>query len=188
MEEGVGLPPSRHRRERLLQVHCARPSLEEGNDENLKLLLESRGDRTRPVKARQPAGSESCVALGRPVLRSVDSECVGRVTEPREQDDPRGPTALYLRKAISAHLTCLGVAGLAGVSRAGHAHKDSPGTWEASTSPRKGTARGPEELRAGKDASLLACIAKRRNVVPPSEGIRSAARWMSRSRSEPQYR
>ena len=44
--------------------HCARQSLEEGNDERLKLLLESRGDRTRPAKAGQPAGSESCVALG----------------------------------------------------------------------------------------------------------------------------
>ena len=182
MEEGV---TAKARSRRLLSVHCARPSLEEGNDENLKLLLESRGDRTRPVKARQPAGSESCVVPGRPVLRSVDSECVGRVTEPREQDDPRGPTALYLRKAISAHLTCLGVAGLAGVSRAGHAHKDSPGTWEASTSPRKGTVRGPSELRADKDALLLVCIAKQRNVVPPSEGIRSATGRMSRNRSEP---
>ena len=56
---------------------CARPSLEEGNDETLKLLLKSRGDETRPAKARPPAGSESCVASGRPVLRSVDSECVG---------------------------------------------------------------------------------------------------------------
>jgi hypothetical protein len=63
---------------------CARPSLEEGNDESLKLLLESHGDITRPDKARQPTGSESCVALGRPVLRSVDSECVGRVIQPRE--------------------------------------------------------------------------------------------------------
>ena len=185
MEEGVRLPSPRHCRERLLPLHCARPSLEEGNDENLKLLLESRGDRTRPVKARQPAGSESCVAPGRPVLRSVDSECVGRVTEPREREVPARADGVLVPEGYLRAPQSLGVAGLAGVLRAGHAHKDSPGTWEASTSPRKGTASGPEEIRAGRDASLLTGRAKRRRVVPPNEGIRSAAGWMSRNRSEP---
>ena len=164
---------------------CARPSLEEGKDEHLKLLLESRGDITRPAKARSPAGSESCVATGRPVLRSVDSECVGRVTEPREHEIPARADGVLVPEGYPRAPQCLGAAGLAGVLRAGHAHKDSPGTWEASTSPRKGTVRGPEEIRAGRDASLLVCIAKRRNVVPPSEGIRSAAGWMPRNRSEP---
>ena len=40
---------------------------------------------TNPARQSWPAaGSESCVAAGRPVLRSVDSECVGRVIEPRQ--------------------------------------------------------------------------------------------------------
>jgi hypothetical protein len=63
---------------------CARPSLEEGNDESLKLLLESHGDITRPDKARQPNRKRVLRGIGRPVLRSVDSECVGRVIQPRE--------------------------------------------------------------------------------------------------------
>lgn len=32
----------------------------------------------------QPAGSESCVGYGQPALRSVDSERMGRVIEPRK--------------------------------------------------------------------------------------------------------
>ncbi len=94
---------------------CARPSLEEGNDEYLKLLLESRGDMTRPAKARSPAGSESCVALGRPVLRSVDSECVGRVTEPRERNLPARADGVLVPEGYLRAPQYLGAAGLAGV-------------------------------------------------------------------------
>jgi hypothetical protein len=36
-----------------------------------------------PGKGWPPAGSESCVVTGQPALRSVDSECAGRVIEPR---------------------------------------------------------------------------------------------------------
>jgi hypothetical protein len=41
------------------------------------------GNQLPPGKAGQPSGSESCVAVGRPTLRSVDSEWAGRVIEPR---------------------------------------------------------------------------------------------------------
>src|ERR1700730_9859023 len=41
------------------------------------------GNQSRPVEW-PTAGSESCVALGQPRLRSVDSECPGRVIEPRK--------------------------------------------------------------------------------------------------------
>jgi hypothetical protein len=37
-----------------------------------------------PGKGWSPTGNESCVVGGRPSLRSVDSECVGRVIEPRK--------------------------------------------------------------------------------------------------------
>jgi len=104
---------------------------------------------------------------------------------PENMKYPRGPTACWFRKATPAHRNVLVLRASPGSLEQGHAHKDSPGTWEASTSPRKGTARGPDEIRAGRDASLLVCIAKRRPVVPPNEGIRSAAGRMPRNRSEP---
>jgi hypothetical protein len=40
--------------------------------------------RVPPGKGQPPAGSESCVVVGRPALRSVDSERVSRVMEPRK--------------------------------------------------------------------------------------------------------
>ena len=42
------------------------------------------GFKSRPAKVDLPAGSESCVVQGRPWLRSVDSERMGRVIEPRK--------------------------------------------------------------------------------------------------------
>ena len=47
------------------------------------------GDQLPPGKVGQPSGSESCVAVGRPTLRSVDSAVKGRVIEPRKYK-PRG--------------------------------------------------------------------------------------------------
>jgi hypothetical protein len=41
------------------------------------------GSQSRPDKAGQPSGSESCVAVKRFTLRSVDSERAGHVIEPR---------------------------------------------------------------------------------------------------------
>jgi len=51
-----------------------------------------------PGQGWPPAGSESCVARGRPRLRSVDSERAGRATEPRKMQTWR-PTVCPLWKA-----------------------------------------------------------------------------------------
>ena len=45
--------------------------------------LEPRG--LNPVRPGQAAGSESCVAAGNRVLRSVDRQRAGRVIEPRKR-------------------------------------------------------------------------------------------------------
>ena len=42
------------------------------------------GRKIPPGKGWPPAGSESCVVVGRPTLRGVDSESEGRVIEPRK--------------------------------------------------------------------------------------------------------
>lgn len=62
-----------------------------------------------PTRPRwSPAGSEFCVVQGRPWLRSVNSECVGRVIEPRKQY-PRRPTPSTRRKAASSPCNDLGL-------------------------------------------------------------------------------
>ncbi len=159
--------------------------MEEGNDESLKLLLESRGDSTCPEKGWSPVGSESCVALRRPLPRSVDSECVGRVTEPREWVYPRGPTVRISRKATSAHHTDL-------VTRT------SPGSLEQGMQTRtpqepgrprhlhgKEPGREPAEILVGRDASLPGphCQATHRGTAERRK--RSEAGRSSRNRSEP---
>jgi len=55
----------------------------------LKPFAETLRVRIPPGKAGPAARSESCVAVGEPILRSVDSEVKGRVIEPRNYK-PRG--------------------------------------------------------------------------------------------------
>ena len=50
----------------------------------LKPFVETLRVRIPPGKAGPAARSESCVVVGRPTLRSVDSEVKGRVIEPRK--------------------------------------------------------------------------------------------------------
>ena len=50
----------------------------------LKPFAETLRVRIPPGKAGPAARSESCVVVGRPILRSVDSEVKGRVIEPRK--------------------------------------------------------------------------------------------------------
>lgn len=57
------------------------------------------GQQSCPVTEGHPAGSESCVVMGQPILRSVDSECAGRVIQPRkdrleEADSSKGVRTL----------------------------------------------------------------------------------------------
>jgi len=50
----------------------------------LKPFVETLRVRIPPGKAGPAARSESCVVMGQPTLRSVDSQVKGRVTEPRK--------------------------------------------------------------------------------------------------------
>ena len=126
-----------------------------------------------PGQGWSPAGSESCVVWRRLPLRSVDSECVGRVIEPRKKpcarvDDfassegniepPQGP----------------GVSTSPGSKSRACTHWDSPGTWEAlviSTQkirPRTGGQNPKTPCRQG--ASTDPAIDTGRGVVPLTEG------------------
>jgi hypothetical protein len=62
-----------------------------GKEEETRTLnpfVETLRVRIPPGKAGPAARSESCVVVGRPVLRSVDSEVKGRVIEPRKYKTP----------------------------------------------------------------------------------------------------
>lgn len=85
------------------------------------------------------------MARGRPLLRSVDSDDAGCVTEPREQATREGRQAAFLGRP---HPRCRN--GLASGPhrglRAGHVSTDSPGTWETLTSPCEGDPAGDREI------------------------------------------
>ena len=57
---------------------------EEEETRTRKPFIETLRVRIPPGKAGPAARSESCVVVGRPILRSVDSEVKGRVIEPRK--------------------------------------------------------------------------------------------------------
>ena len=56
----------------------------EDETRTLKPFAETLRVRIPPGRAGPAARSESCVVVGRPILRSVDSEVKGRVIEPRK--------------------------------------------------------------------------------------------------------
>lgn len=72
------------------------------------------GQQSCPATEGHPAGSESCVAMGQPILRSVDSECAGRAMEPRKDPTMWEPSSSRLAKAASRHrdARCLGPTGV----------------------------------------------------------------------------
>ena len=59
-----------------------------GETRTPKPFAETLRVRIPPGKAGPAARSESCVVVGRPILRSVDSEVKGRVIEPRKYKTP----------------------------------------------------------------------------------------------------
>jgi hypothetical protein len=68
--------------------------------------------RIPPGKAGPAARSESCVAVGQPILRSVDSQVKGRVIEPRKILNRGEPSSWTQAGAVSGnlllvHLACL---------------------------------------------------------------------------------
>jgi hypothetical protein len=109
-----------------------RKRLELGN-----LSLEPCGYPIPPGKAGPAARSESCVAVGRPTLRSVDSQVQGRVIEPRNLKT-RGAFVVDIsggrvRRCYTWSRRTRLV--LPGSKSTGNGHQGSPGTWEAPTSP-----------------------------------------------------
>ena len=77
--------PSTTPREELGMVSLRQESFgKEEETRTLKPFVETLRVRIPPGKAGPAARSESCVVVGRPILRSVDSEVKGRVIEPRK--------------------------------------------------------------------------------------------------------
>lgn len=72
------------------------------------------GQQSCPATEGHPAGSESCVVMGQPILRSVDSECAGRAIEPRKDPTTWEPSSSRSAKAASRHrdARCLGPTGV----------------------------------------------------------------------------
>ena len=60
----------------------------EDETRTLKPFAETLRVRIPPGKAGPAARSESCVVVGKPILRSVDSEVKGRVIEPGKYKTP----------------------------------------------------------------------------------------------------
>jgi len=93
----------------------------------------TREHRRPPGQGWPPAGSESCVVQRSTRLRSVDSECAGRVMEPR--NNVVGADAVAAAEGNTNVLEREDAQGPARRSRrgprAGHVHEGSPGTWEA---------------------------------------------------------
>jgi len=60
--------------------------------------------RIPPGKAGPAARSESCVVMGQPILRSVDSQVKGRVIEPRKILNRGEPSSWTQAGAVSGNL------------------------------------------------------------------------------------
>jgi hypothetical protein len=145
------------------------------------------GGSTPPGKGWSPARSESRVDVGRPRLRSVDNECVGRVMEPRERY-PWRPTPSAWRKAASLPCNDLGRAtppGSASGARTQGLPRNLGDLLDSDWIPgvRPPGEQGPEHplvrgLARGWDANK-----RDPPAVPPSERNGSEAGRSSRSRS-----
>ena len=102
-----------------------------------KPFIESLRVRTPPGKAGPAARNESCVVVGRPTLRSVDSEVKGRVIEPRKLktlgafvvDISGGRVRRCYTWSRRTRLI------LPGSKNTDNDHQGFPGTWEPRSSP-----------------------------------------------------
>ena len=83
--------------------------------------MKSNGCKSRPVKASEQAGSESCHSPGDWWVRSVDSKEAGREDSAPKSNNVAMPTPSYQRKAASGYdRNCEGRPGIAGVASSGH--------------------------------------------------------------------
>lgn len=164
-----------------------------GRDERLTtditetIVWSPAGGSTPPGKGWSPAGSESCVDVGRPRLRSVDNECVGRVIEPRELY-PRRPTPYGWRKAASSPRADLGLMTPPGSMSGARIHGLPRNLGDLLDSDRPPGARPPGDQ--GPDHPLVCGLARGEDAnkrrppsVPRSERKGSDAGRSSRSRS-----
>ena len=100
-------------------------------------------------KGWPPAGSESCVACGRPVLRSVDSECLGRVIEPRNDIFVGADVFKTAESSTGRAVIGLVFSVPPGSKSRACTHQGSPGTREVSFSPVGVAARAPLKKWSG---------------------------------------
>jgi hypothetical protein len=110
-----------------------------------KPFIESMRVRIPPGKAGSAARNESCVVVGRPTLRSVDSEVKGRVIELRKlktlgtfvvdiSGDRVGRSYIWSRRRRLI---------LPGSKDTDKDHQGFPGTWETRWSPPTFSGSGP---------------------------------------------
>src|SRR5215475_10963012 len=98
--------------------------------------MKSNGCKSRPVKASEQAGSESCHSPGDWWVRSVDSKEAGREDSAPKSFIVARPTCSVQRKAVSGSGRYLrGRADSPGSLAQGMLHRDGPGTEESSPSP-----------------------------------------------------
>ena len=133
---------------------------------------DSASGQSRPDKAGQPSGSESCVAVGQPTLRSVDSEWAGRVIEPRNVGN-RGSRRRQMWRKTTPKRGSGRARGSHRGRRAGHVHggvlQDLGGP--VASVNESGFGDAGEQLQA-RSRSVLQLRERnpRRGAVPRSEG------------------
>ncbi len=149
------------------------------------LLSEPCGQSSPSGRAWPAAGSESCVAMGRPIRQSVDSQCQSRVIEPRKFI---AVAFLVVRMgAVSARRKWPDVADPPGSQSRAKAHLRFPrnmGDPAVSTSTDPGRRyRVTNSRPVGEHPARRERNDRGPPVVSPNEGKRSAARRAAGSRS-----
>jgi hypothetical protein len=127
----------RKKRKRGFWDYRATKAWERGNKyERVKPLDGIQLVKIQPGQRRSgQAGSESGTGVGRPTRGSVDSEGAGRGIELRNLMSWRMPTSLIQRKAASREPRGEGLVEPPESKAGARSQRDSPRTWEASSSP-----------------------------------------------------
>ena len=104
-------------------------------------------------KSLASSRSESCVVLGQPTLRSVDSECRSRVIEPRKFPSPK-PSHWFPAGATPTHRKGLMRRFGRGRRARAKAQEGSPETWESLSFPQSMSRMEPpgDQLQACRSA------------------------------------
>lgn len=161
-------------------------------------MLEPSGLKSRPAKVGHHAGSESCVASGRPSLRSVDSEREGRVIEPRNEPTQEPKPLRRWKATPTSRRVGQRPNGLCSWVRRGrrarHAREGSPGTWEILSSPpmavapsegNEATRDGRQEVRAARSSDEAGEPTRGTQWSEGAAGLRNRTRERWRRRQAP---